>query len=299
MKTKLAFLFLVLFVVCGHAQEYAFKVLVNKGKNEVKSANGWQSLKVGTSLKSLDELKVAENAYIGLVHTNGKPLEVKQAGKYKVGDLETKVKGGSSVLNKYTDFILSANTTRKNNLAATGAVHRGIKNVEVYLPETSQGQIIYGDVVIIRWDSEKIPGPYTVKFNSVFDDELDKVETKDNSLKIDLTSPTFVNEDNILVSVTPKSDPAKVSKKFTLRRLSKADKERIKNLLAEISDQVTEETALNKLLLAGFYEQNGLLIDASTAYLQAIALAPDVQEYKDAYNDFIIQNGLKEVKKDK
>src|SRR5688572_17001615 len=92
------------------AQTYSFKVLVNKGKNEVKSGGTWQPIKTGSTLKQGEELRVADNAYLGLVHVTGKPLEVKQAGNYKVDDLAAKIGGGTSVLNKYTDFILSSNT---------------------------------------------------------------------------------------------------------------------------------------------------------------------------------------------
>lgn len=292
MKTKLAFVFLLVSVfVSGHAQEYAFKVLVNKGKNEVKSASGWQVIKVGTSLKSVDELRVSENAYVGLVHVSGKPLEVKQAGKYKVVDLASQVSGGSSVLNKYTDFILSSNTTKKNNLAATGAVHRGMKVVQLFIPLT-QSQVIYNDEIIISWDTQLAAGPYTVKFNSLFEDELDKIVTTENFIKVNLSDSKFTNEDNITVTVEPKSDPKKTSEKYTLRRASKADKERIKTLLSEIAKQVEEPTALNMLVLAGFYEQNGLLIDASTVYQKAIKLAPDVPYFSDEYRNFLSRNAL-------
>src|SRR5688572_7184931 len=91
---------ILLFTVAAltvQGQEYAFKVLVNKGKNEIKSGNDWQLIKTGTSLKSADELKISENSYIGLIHTSGKPLELKEAGNYKVVDLAAKVNGGSSV----------------------------------------------------------------------------------------------------------------------------------------------------------------------------------------------------------
>ncbi len=62
------------------AQTYAFKVLINKGKNEVKTGNNWQAVKVGESLQSADELRVPENAYIGLVHASGKPLGAQASG---------------------------------------------------------------------------------------------------------------------------------------------------------------------------------------------------------------------------
>jgi hypothetical protein len=79
-----------------------------------------------------------------------------------------------------------------------------------------------------------------------------------------------------------------------LKRLSKADKARIKTLLNEISGETQENTAINKLILAGFYEQNSLLIDAATAFQEAIKLAPDVQSYKDLYNEFLVRNNLKD-----
>src|SRR6218665_3094361 len=100
-------------------QDYAFKVLANKGANEVKTGNAWAAVKTGASLKKEDELKVTENSYLGLVHASGKPMELKQAGTYKVADLAAKMNGGSSVLTKYTDFILSSNSAeaKKNRLS--------------------------------------------------------------------------------------------------------------------------------------------------------------------------------------
>jgi hypothetical protein len=79
------------------------------------------AVKTGASLKASDEHKLSENAYIGLVHKSGKPLELKAAGQYKVADLASKVATGTSVLNKYTDFILSSNSAEamKNRLNAT------------------------------------------------------------------------------------------------------------------------------------------------------------------------------------
>src|SRR5688572_30895252 len=138
MKSNGLALIVALFVVAGQlsAQDYTFRVLVNKGKNELKSGETWQQVKVGSSLQSHDELRVAENSYVGLVHKTGKPLELKQSGKYKVMDLAAKVTGGENVLNKYTDFILSKNTGPKTNLTATGAVTRGDGFIQVHLPKS-------------------------------------------------------------------------------------------------------------------------------------------------------------------
>jgi len=273
-------------------QDYAFKVLVNKGKNEVKSGSGWSLIKTGSSLKKTDELRVTDNSYVGLVHVSGKPLELKDAGKYKVVDLAAKVSGGTSVLNKYTDFILSANAEKNNKLAATGAVHRGVENIKIDLPKPEQA-VVFNNKVIVNWETDKAPAPYTVTFSSMFGDELKTIDTKEDNVTIDLSDVSFANEDNIIVTVTSKSDPNKVSDEYTLKKLSSSDKKRIKTLYNEINGQVAEENALNKLLEAGFYEQNGLIIDAITAYQEAIALAPGVPNFKEDYDAFLIRNGIK------
>lgn len=281
-------------------QKYAFKVLANKGGSEVKVGDAWQPIKTGTTINKADELKVGDNSYVGLVHVSGKPMELKQAGSYKVSDLEAKVGTGSSVINKYTDFILSSNSAeaKKNRLSATGAIHRGTDGtgaapaIQIMLPE-NQHSGIYNSAAIISWEGSVIPGPYVVVLNNMFGEELARAETPESVLKLDLTDPKFAKENAILVQVSSKSDPTKKSAEKLIKKLSPADQDKIKVSLGEIMGEVAEQTALNKFILAGFYEANFLFIDAIAAYEESIRLAPDVQEYKEAYENFLIMHGMK------
>lgn len=287
--------FLINSLVLG--QDYAFKVLANKGSNEVKSGDAWVPLKTGASLKKGDELKVADNAYLGLVHATGKPVELKQAGSYKVDDLSAKVGGGTSVLNKYTDFILSSNSAeaKKNRLSATGAVHRAADAntaIKLLLPE-NQHSGIYNNVAVISWDGSKVAGPYVVTIKNMFEDQLAKAETPETSLQIDLSDPRFANVSAILVEVSSKADPKQVSKQHMIKKLAPVEQEKVKKSLSEIIGEVADHTALNKFILAGFYEENNLFIDAIAAYEESIKLAPDVPSYKEAYEEFLLRHGLK------
>jgi hypothetical protein len=274
-------------------QEYAFKVLVNKGKNEVKSGAGWEPVKVGASLKSPDELRVSENSYVGLIHASGKPMEVKSAGKYKVADLSAKIGTGSSVLNKYTDFILSSNSpAKKNNLSATGAVHRGLGKIKVYLPQSSS--YVYGDTVTIEWEKDKtIAPPYVVMFNSIFGDELYKIETSENTVTINLQDKAFSAENDVTVQVFSKKDK-KDSDAHTLRKFSRNDKDKITSSYREVAAQTSANTGFNKFIRAGYFEQNKLFADAVTAFRQAIKLEP---AFKEEYDNFLLRTGLKEMPK--
>ena len=281
----------------AYSQEYMFKVMVQKGSNEVKSGDAWQTIKAGDRLKSGDELKISENSYVALVHSTGKPIELRQSGNYKVSDLASKVGPGSSVLNKYTDFILSKNSAeeKKNRLSATGAVHRKlVDDIKVMLPE-NQNADVYNNMIIINWESPK-GGPYVVVVKNMFDEELKKIETPENTVQIDRNDPKLANDESLLIEVRSKSDSKSKSEQKLIKKLSIARQEGIRKQMSEFGNEINEETALNKFIMAGFYEENKLLIDAITAYEQAIKLAPDVPTYKEAYEEFLFRNKLKTQK---
>ncbi|HEY5751410.1 MAG TPA: hypothetical protein VIU12_35370 [Chryseolinea sp.] len=295
-STKLALAVLML-VGLGRvqAQEYAFKVLVSKGKNELKSGSAWQPLKVGASLKPADELKLSENSYVGLVTAAGRPFEVKKpAGTYKVIDFAKQVKPEASVLNKYTDFVLSSATSPKNSLAATGAVDRGFDRIEINLPNKAERADVFGSKVIISWHDEKKLKPYIVAFKTMFGDELVTRETSDTWVEVDLSDPAFGTESNIVVTVTSKIDKNRLSEGYTLRKISKANREKLKAPYAEIAAATAEHTAINKLYQAAFFEQNNLLVDAGTAFQEAAKLEP---AYQQAYTDFLVRNNIKTLVK--
>jgi hypothetical protein len=295
-KTKLALLVILSTILVNlQAQDFAFKVLVNKGKSEIKSGTKVQAVKVGATLKPDDELNVPANSYLGLVHANGKPLEIKDAGKYKVETLAAKVSGSSSVLNKYTDFILSSNESKEKRLAATGAVHRGIgKDFPVYLPPVEKNPVVFSDEVLIGWDNKKNTGPFVVELYSVFGDQVGKFETNEGHIKINLAEASLKDEDNISVVVYAKAKPGIKSEQYALKRLSSADKQRLQPEFKDVSAALKSQTALDYYFEAAFFEQNGLVIDATTAYYKAYELEPS---YKGEYEDYLKRAGFKPVAK--
>lgn len=291
---------LVALAVTGFAQaDYAFKVLANKGANEYKSGDTWQPIKTGVSLNVGDELKVSENAYLGLVSKAGKPLEIKKASNYKVADLLNSLGAGTSVMSKYTDFILSSNSAeaKKNRLSATGAVHRGEpSSLTVYLPST-QNSFIYNNSMYVVWEAPKSGGPYVITVMDFMEEELIKTETPETSVKLDLSDPKLAKVTNFLVKVSSKADSKVHSEGNAVKRLTPAEQEKIKKSYEEIAGDVKEETAFSRFLLAGFYEQHGLLIDALSCYEEAVRLAPDVDSFVEAKNEFLLRNKLASEKK--
>ncbi|MTI22089.1 hypothetical protein E1176_13745 [Fulvivirga sp. RKSG066] len=297
MKSNLSILALLLIISCSvsFGQGYTFKVLANKGENKVKSGAEWKPLKTGASLNETDELSISDNAYLGLVHSTGKTMELKAAGNHKVSELAAKVNtNGSSVASKYADFVLSKMSAegKKNRLSATGAVHRGSNDaITVFMPSSAG---VYNKEAIIRWDSLEGNATYVVTLNNMFGDELLKMETTDPHVKIDLADDKIAKENVVLLSVASKEDESVKSSTHALKKLPESDVSKVKTTLSELMSDVDEQTALNKYILAGFYEENNLLVDALTSYEQAISLAPEVESYKEAYVEFLLRNRLGE-----
>jgi len=301
MKSRYFFVHVVL-TICtygfSYGQQSVFKVFANKGQIELKSGENKSPLKTGANLKDEDIIIIGENGYVALVHSaSGTPKEIKTAGNYSVKELAADIKPGSSLVTKYTEFILSSNSpeSKKNRLSATGAVHRGLEDIHVFLPEQPHTKML-NNTAIVRWESKSgHAGPFIVKLNNMFGDELSAFETSDFEIKIDLADPKLTGEPDVLLKIVSKGDPRSSSRDFIIHKIK--DQARITELRKELMEfELDEESAFNKIILAGFFEQQKLYIDAIGAYEDAIQMAPEVASYKEAYDEFLIRNRLKELK---
>ncbi len=277
---------MVLFSTTCPAQQYAFMVLSSKGFTEVKSGEQWTSIKVGAQLKTTDEVKIPGNGYLGLVHASGKSLQIKESGNYKVVDLASKVGKGSSALNKYTDFILSSEQEKKNKLAATGAVHRNVKkDIMLGLPSDPAKAELLGDYFLLTWTTDG-SSSYKISLTNFHGDELANYEAAGNSQIIDL-SKSFENTPQLLVKVISSNE--NTSDDYTVKRLTGHRNKKMSEAVGELGLS-TETTGLDKFILASFFEDNLMLIDALTAYKEAAEMEPDV--YQEAYDQFLVRFGF-------
>jgi hypothetical protein len=270
------------------AQPIAFMVLQSKGLTEVNTGEAWASLKVGTKLKTTDEIKVPVSGSVVLYHVSGKPLEVKEAGQYKVVELAAKVGKGSTALSKYTDFILSSNEEKKTKLAATGAVHRGeIKPVEIYLPDPSKADLL-GDSFSLNWKSDGSE-KFTVILMDLAEEELAKFEVSGTSLDINFSKEN-IKEPQVLIKVVSASGNS--SAKAVVRRMAGNQLKKTKESINALNLSSTTDNAMDSYILANVYEERLLLIDALTAYKAAHDLEHEVEFYRNAYNEFLQRLGF-------
>lgn len=303
MKYLYSLLAVMLFVSIHSAsgQSYVFRVLASKGNISYKSGSAWAPVKTGITFKSGDELKVTEDAYLGLVHSSGRTWELKAPGTYNVNDLAAKLNASnSSVASKYADFVMSKMSESddvdimkqaKKYQNVTGAVERAAatSHVNVLIPESVE---VLNDEPIIKWEEAAENGTYIVSFTNYFEDELLVQEVKEPFVKLNLNDQKLADEPLIVVKVKLKENDKITSSTHKIKRLDPENAHIIGKELNELKADLQEESSLNYLIIASFYEQNNLLLDALTNYEKAVKLSPDVDHFKFAYQQFLMRYDL-------
>lgn len=301
---KILFVALLLGNFTANAQEYVFKVLANKGNNSVKIEGAdWTSLKTGQSLNSGDELKLSEEAYLGLMHNSGKTLEVKTPGSHTVSGLAANLKSkNTSVASKYADFVMNkmsddeGSGDYRKSMGATGAVDRALASgASIKIMALSSSEII-NDEVILRWNEPKQEGEmedltYELTFSNLFDETIATETVDKTSYLLDRSKEPFAGQNFIKVKVQVKGEDLK-SDDYAITIKPEEETAEIKETLEQLKSEIEGESAMDKLVMAAFYEDNDLLLDALTAYEQAIQMAPNVPVFEKAYEDFLIRNGF-------
>lgn len=283
------------------AQGYEFRVLANKGENQVKKAGASQSiaLKTGATLAKGDQIIAANGAYIGLVHSSGKTTEIRTPGIVKVDELSASIStSASTASSRYANFIANkmdeseGGGNYRSSMKVTGAVERATNSaaIKVMLPNSVD---IYGKNAIVRWDAVGEEGVvYVVTVKNIFDEEVAKVETDKTAYELDFTDSKLAQERLVILNVKVKGDDNLKSSDYGIKRLSSAESAKINDTIESLKSEVSEETPLNKIIYASFYEENNLILDALTKYEEAIELSPEVQDFQDMYQSFLVKNGL-------
>ena len=302
MKKRVSSVLLVLTLSIGvtFSQGFTFKVLANKGQNKVKKSGGdVVTLKTGALLYEGEELLTSSDAYIGLMHKSGKTTEIRGEGANKVAELASKINTKkTSAASRYAQFIAAKmNEGDKSSLSSrtntTGAVERAVDgaSIEVLLPSSVD---VFSSEAVIRWrvpEGTEEGTQYVVSIKNIFDEEIFTQETDKNH--IDLLFNEMENESGLYIfSVKERDNEEVASGDYGIKKVNASDKPEIAENLTALEAEVAADSPLSKVVLATFYEENALLLDALTKYEEAIQLSPEVESFRDLYEDFLVKNGI-------
>jgi hypothetical protein len=294
-------LFLIAMATMVTAQDYVFRVLANKGTNKFKKGSTGQilDLKTGTTLGAGDVIMASEGAYIGLMHKTGKTIEVRKAGNMAVVELEKQIKTGkTTAAQRMADFVADKmsedeNSSYKSRMAATGAISRGVEGkINVFVGgETNE---YLGESAILKWKAiEEIENPvYVITITDIGEETIYSRETTETMVTLDFNSQELKDSKNLyIVTISLKGDP-EFKTTFGLKQKTGSDAQQIKADLAILQKELASDSPLNRLIYASFFEEKGLLLDALTQYEAAVSQAPDVPDFVQMYENFLIVSKL-------
>jgi hypothetical protein len=239
-----------------------------------------------------DIIQVKEGAYLGLIHNGGHTLELDKPGIYAVRNLATQfVNPSTGIAIKYADLFLEEMQSPKASLAYNVERSDGKEaKLQLLLPTSVA---VYSKEVIVKWNEIETVDIYEVVLKNMFDEVIKSVEISDSQFVLNFTDPILAQEKLVIVSVKAKGEQGIQSGNYGIKPLSNEEATFIKKELDNLKREISEkESALDKLLLASFYEQNNLLVDALTNYEYAISKNPNVEAFKTAYDQFLLRNGL-------
>jgi len=288
----LPLLFSVLLMTTALAQDYAFKVIVNKGSNQLRnnSESEWKEIHAGLKILKDNELKTADNPYLGLIHSSGKTLEFRETGIFSVSTLEaslSNIKKGLPA--KYVDFVINKVLITETD-PGNDTRSRGDDEIQLLIPKLFE---VFNSEFVLAW---KPPdgmedSNYLIQIMDWFGEPIFQVSTDDTHMIIDLNRSEFLGQDLIII-VYLEASPDIKSAEYALSAISEERKANLNIELNSFSDGFDSESPMDQILLAAFFEANDLIVDAAYHYHKAIDLAPEIEDIRNLYLNFLRRNNL-------
>jgi tetratricopeptide (TPR) repeat protein len=291
-------LFLIIFNNKGFSQNELFTVLAAGGKILLKKVNTqeWKNITTGQKIFLGDSIKISSNAYIGLAHKSLNTLELNKAGLYFADSLAEQLDTSQkSVSKKLVAFIIDEMADKKkgsNEMRTLGAVVRLSKNkIDVNLPTHA---CLFDTTFKFTWYPSTKTSNYVFQLLNPSFKTIYMKEISDTSLSLDLQSLNLQSTETYNWLVFDPENKEVLSDTIKFNVLSKARKESIVNDVYLLSlERNDEKNILDHLILASYYKNNKLYLEALKEYKSILKIKPDVDEFWESYLQFLIDIGLK------
>ncbi|TAE24465.1 MAG: hypothetical protein EAZ92_13270 [Candidatus Kapaibacterium sp.] len=271
-----------------------FKIIACKGTITLERTK--KSVAVGAGLTSTDQLRMVGPVYLGLVHKSGKALELRQEGIVPVKDLLGKVSSKSNGMDKLVGFVVQSvkgAEEGKNIKSASVEMSLNVNKLRLISPRTTK---TIDDEMTFTWsgsvDGNKAP-QYLFTITDASQNVRFKRELTETQVSVNLKALGLEKDRCYYWSVTQVGANAPTVESYCIYMVNEAEMASLNGQLKTLRDeQNAQPTALDKLMLASFYEQNGLTYRAMSAYKDASTLGGDVEIFSDSYREFLRRTGV-------
>lgn len=289
---KLLVFFLFLLSVNGFGKELIYTTLAAKGTCVVQRGDNpdeYIPVKAGVQLFMNDVLIVTgTDTYMGLVGVDGNVIEIKHGGVYRISEMHDEdVVNHVSITKKYATLLM----TRPSNSdlyasALTSSTLRAAddqSSIKLNLPQKSK---VFSEPIEINWQSESDVNNFMVVVCDMFDAHVFNHTTNLKNYNLDFSSFALkagTAYKIVVADANVKTNMAAVS----IEVPSKSELAKIETDLRIIKKEVPLNSAIGDMVLASYFEEHGLFLNALKYYQLALQKEPNIIEYQNAYNHFL------------
>jgi hypothetical protein len=326
MIARLLFLLILLISWQGALAQERFRVLAIRGAVKIGSSTAT----VGRKVQATETIVVPANGYLSMAHINGRAVEIRKSGTYKVSELDKSAsKQGRSASAKFAAYVVRELTdveepiafkdVHRSKMKSTGAVERADNETDATealdglvgglgearsLADIAAQEMREGSHIVVitprtcrlRNDSvafewHAVPG--VVSYTVVITDREQREIYRASSRDTVLVARPPIPEATVCFwKVMADGKSSVQSSEQGLYKLSTAERERIDTMLAEIDEDLAGAGAVRWIVRATACEDEGLHHDAYRSYAAAVREAPNVHSYRRLLAEYLRRNNL-------
>lgn len=278
------------------AQDDSFTVLSFSGKvSFLNSGKKWNVIQAGDRIEKSGKIKLEKNSYTALMYKDGRTLEINTDGTYdnkKLSELLTK--NNPSISKKFSQFVfteLTKGSGQKKDMKTFAAVVRVRPDfIEAAVPSYTK---IVESQFNFSWYKSIGTQKYIFNLISPTGSIIYMNLVTDTSINVNLADLNIINGLCYNWFVYD-ADRNKVSSDTNcVIVMPSFESKSISDSLTELEKTfIDNDSPLNQLIIAAYFESNDLNLAALAHYNKANSLAPEVEQYKEIIINFLLKNKL-------
>ncbi len=215
--------------------------------------------------------------------------DTKRSNMRTTGSVERAVGDDVSVWDSVLNVVGAPGELQALAVVQSSAVSKG-EVFSVIMPRHTR---LLADTVRFEWHRT----PKVSSFKVVVTDRDDKavytMTVSDTFYTATTTSMSLKEGQLYYWHVENAADASYRTDEYALYRLTGEERLSSEQLIADVKSEFdSDQAAIGQLILGAAFEDMGLYYDAQRAYKSAVDMAPDIQNYKRMYADFLRRQGL-------
>jgi hypothetical protein len=152
---------------------------------------------------------------------------------------------------------------------------------------------LYEDNLTIKWYTNKWADKnYSITVKKIFADTIFTKVVPDTIATLSVADLKLEPGQVYAISIAIKGVDKSYSNPMIIKVPNLAERDTVNKELSQMTADMGKPNAMDQLIFATYFEKNQMYTSAILAYNKAIAMQPNIDYYKDAYQDFIDRNKI-------